>query len=126
MIVDRTRKRAEAVASDLRFGAPLCPMTTVVDGDYENLANSELEGSIRYANITIIEGNDASPSAFVARITEMVLRDERAVVPIGSFNKNFGVTPSLPSVVGRGGMIWSFEPEMSGKEHRRSRRAPPI
>jgi L-lactate dehydrogenase len=44
------------------------------------------------------------------------LRDEQAVVPIGSFNKNFGVTPSLPSVVGRGGMIWSFEPEMSGED----------
>jgi L-lactate dehydrogenase len=43
-------------------------------------------------------------------------RDERAVVPIGSFNKNFGVTLSLPSVVGRGGVIRSFEPEMSGEE----------
>ena len=42
VIVDRTRKRAEAVATDLRYGAPLCPKTTVVDGDYEDLANSEL------------------------------------------------------------------------------------
>jgi L-lactate dehydrogenase len=39
-------------------------------------------------------------------------RDERAVVPIGSFNKNFGVTLSLPSVVGRGGI----KSEMSGEE----------
>ena len=31
VIVDRTRKRAEAVATDLRYGAPLCPKTTVVD-----------------------------------------------------------------------------------------------
>jgi malate/lactate dehydrogenase len=60
VIVDRTRKRAEAVASDLRYGAPLCPMTTLVDGDYEDFANSELEDSVRYANITIIEGNEAS------------------------------------------------------------------
>jgi L-lactate dehydrogenase len=263
VIVDRTRKRAEAVATDLRYGAPLCPETTVVDGDYEDLANSELvmitaginekaggaidrsdpkgrlrlfdtnaeiyrdivprivraapravilvvtdppdpladtartsaghdrvlstgtfldslrfrvhlaehfdvnanqveaqvigehgvsqvflwsaariagvpigklieergesldgvrkkiENSVRYANITIIEGNDASQFGIgivAARITEMVLRDERAVVPIGSFNKNFGVTLSLPSVVGRGGVIRSFEPEMSGEE----------
>src|SRR3979411_571513 len=42
VIVDRTRKRAQAVATDLRYGAPLCPKTTVVDGDYEDLANSEL------------------------------------------------------------------------------------
>ena len=43
-------------------------------------------------------------------------RDERAVVPIGSFNENFGVTLLVPSVVGRGGVIRSFEPEMSGEE----------
>jgi L-lactate dehydrogenase len=42
LLVDRKRKRAEAVATDLRYGAPLGPKTTVVDGDYENLANSEL------------------------------------------------------------------------------------
>jgi L-lactate dehydrogenase len=39
VIVDRTRKRAGAAATDLRYGAPLCP---VVDGDYEDLTNSEL------------------------------------------------------------------------------------
>src|ERR1700732_5189636 len=42
VIVDRTRKRAEAVAADLCSGAPLCPKTTVIDGDYEDLVNSEL------------------------------------------------------------------------------------
>src|ERR1700737_1665382 len=263
VIVDRTRKRAKAVATDLRYGSPLCPKTTVVDGDYDDLSEAELvmitaginektggatdrsdpqgrlrlldknaeiyrdivpkivgaapravilvvtdppdpladiarssaghdrvlstgtlldslrfrvhlaehfdvdanqmeaqgigehgvsqvflwssariagvpigklieargetldgvrkkiEDSVRYANITIIEGNDASQFGIgivAARITEMVLRDERAVVPIGSFNKNFGVTLSLPSVVGRGGVIRSFEPEMSDEE----------
>ena len=265
VIVDRTRKRAKAVATDLRYGAPLCPKTTVVDGDYDDLADSDLvmitaginekaggatdrsdpkgrlrlldinaeiyrdivprivraapravmlvvtdppdpladiartsaghdrvlstgtyldslrfrvhlaahfevdanqveahvigehgvsqvflwsaariagvpigkliearsetldvvrkqiEDSVRYANITIIEGNDASQFGIgivAARIAEMVLRDERAVVPIGSHNKDFGVTLSLPSVVGRAGVIRSFEPEMSGEERR--------
>jgi L-lactate dehydrogenase len=37
-------------------------------------------------------------------------------VPTSSFNNNVGVTLSLPSVVGRGGVIRSFEPEMSGEE----------
>ena len=46
----------------------------------------------------------------------MVLRDERTVVPIGSSNRNIGVTLSLPSVVGHGGVIRSIEPEMSGEE----------
>src|SRR5437899_4894259 len=42
VIVDRTRKRAKAVATDLRYGSPLCPKTTVVDGDYDALADAEL------------------------------------------------------------------------------------
>jgi hypothetical protein len=50
------------------------------------------------------------------RIAEMVLNDERAVVPIGSFQRNFGVTKSLPSVVGRGGAVEVLQPEMSDEE----------
>src|SRR5437899_3882582 len=42
VIVDRTRKRAKAVATDLRYGSPLCPKATVVDGDYDALADAEL------------------------------------------------------------------------------------
>jgi L-lactate dehydrogenase len=263
VLVDRTRKRAKAVATDLRYGTPLCPKTTVVDGDYDELADAELvmitaginektggatdrsdpkgrlrlletnaeiyrdivpkivraaphavilvvtdppdpladvartsaghdrvlstgtfldslrfrvhlaqhfevdanhveaqvigehgvsevflwssariagvpvgkliaergealesvrkqiEADVRYANITIIEGNEASQFGIgivSARIAEMVLRDERAVVPIGSYNERLGVTLSLPSIVGHGGVIKTFEPEMSREE----------
>jgi L-lactate dehydrogenase len=42
VMVDRTRKRAKAVATDLRYGSPLCPKTEVVDGDYDNLADAAL------------------------------------------------------------------------------------
>src|SRR5260370_19686472 len=42
VIVDRRGKRAKAVATDLREGSPLCPKTSVVDGDYEDLAEAEL------------------------------------------------------------------------------------
>ena len=265
VLVDRTRKRAKAVAADLRYGSPLCPKTTVVDGDYDDLADAalvmiaagineksggatdrndpqgrlrlldknaeiyreivphvvraapravilvitdppdplaniartsaghdrvlstgtfldslrfrvhlaehfdvdanqveaqvigehgtsqvflwstariagipigtliaergetldrvrkEIEKNVRYANITIIEGNDASQFGIgivAARIAEMILRDERAVIPIGSYNDRFGVTLSLPSIVGRNGVVRSFEPEMSPGEQR--------
>jgi hypothetical protein len=40
VIVGRTCKRAKAVATDLRYGAPLCLKTTVVDGDYDHLAEA--------------------------------------------------------------------------------------
>jgi L-lactate dehydrogenase len=263
VIVDRTRKRAKAVATDLRYGSPLCPKTEVVDGDYDDLGDAALvmitaginekaggatdrndpegrlrllntnaeiyrdvvprivaasphavilvvtdppdpladiarnsaghdrilstgtfldslrfrvhlaqhfevdanqveaqvvgehgvsqvflwssariagvpigalinergeglekvreqvESSVRYANITIIEGNDASQFGIgivSARIAEIVLRDERAVLPIGSYNDRFGVTLSLPSIVGRSGVVRILEPEMSPEE----------
>jgi L-lactate dehydrogenase len=231
VIVDRTRKRAKAVAPDLRCGSPLCPKNTVVDGDCDALADAELvmitaginekaggatersdpqgrlrlldknaeiyrdivpqivraaprsvslrfrvhlaehfnvdanqveaqvvgehgvsqvflwssariggvpistlveqrgetldsvrkqiEQSVRYANITIIEGNDASQFGIgivSARIVKMILRDERAVIPIGSYNEKFGVMLSLPSIVGREGIVRTFEPEMSREE----------
>jgi L-lactate dehydrogenase len=79
----------------------------------------KLEREVRYANITIIEGHDASQYGIgivSARIAEMVLNDERAVVPIGSYQKQFGVTLSLPSVVGRGGVSEVLEPQMSDEE----------
>jgi L-lactate dehydrogenase len=270
VIVDRTRRRAKAVATDLRYGSPLCPKTEVVDGDYEDLADAalvmitaginekaggatdrndpqgrlrllntnaeiyreivprivgvapqavilvvtdppdpladiarvsaghgrilstgtfldslrfrvqlaqhfevdanqveaqvvgehgvsqvflwssariagvpigalikergevletvreQIESSVRYANITIIEGNDASQFGIgivSARIAEIVLRDERAVLPIGSYNDRFGVTLSLPSIVGRNGVVRILEPEMSPEEERALKRS---
>jgi L-lactate dehydrogenase len=79
----------------------------------------ELEREVRYANITIIEGIGASQYGIgmvSARLTEMILRDEGAVIPIGCYNPTFGVTLSLPSVVGREGVRRVLEPEMSDAE----------
>jgi L-lactate dehydrogenase len=80
---------------------------------------ASIEQHVRYANITIIEGIDASQYGIgivSARIAEIIARDERAVIPIGSFNRRFGVTLSLPSVVGRHGVIEVLEPDMSHEE----------
>src|SRR6266403_1476723 len=88
-------------------------------GETLDAVRKQVEDNVRYANIAIIEGNDASQFGIgivAARIVEMVLRDERAVVPIGSYHDKFGVTLSLPSIVGRSGVVGSFEPEMSREE----------
>jgi len=80
---------------------------------------TQLENDVRYANITIIEGHDASQYGIgivSARIAEMVLRDERAAIPIGSYQGEFGVTLSLPSVVGRAGVISVLPPDLSDEE----------
>jgi L-lactate dehydrogenase len=80
-----------------------------------------VERDVRYANITIIEGNEASQLGIgivSARIAEAVLRDERVVLPIGAYNAGYGVTLSLPSVVGREGVSRILEPAMSDEERR--------
>src|SRR5258708_2740894 len=79
----------------------------------------QVEREVRYANITIIEGIGASQLGIgvaAARIADAILRDERAVIPIGSFQSKYGVTLSLPSVLGRNGVSRIFEPEMSQEE----------
>jgi L-lactate dehydrogenase len=79
-----------------------------------------LENAVRYANITIIEGHSASQYGIgiaSSRICEMVLADEHAVIPIGSYQENFGVTLSLPSVVGRDGIVKIAKPELSVEEN---------
>jgi L-lactate dehydrogenase len=58
-----------------------------------------------------------------ARLAEMVLRDERAVIPIGSYNPTYGVTLSLPSVVGREGVTRILEPDLSVEERRALQRS---
>jgi L-lactate dehydrogenase len=97
------------------------PINKLIEERGETLdkVREQIEKSVRYANITIIEGNDASQFGIgivSARIAEMVLRDERAVIPIGSYQEKFGVTLSLPSIVGRDGVVQTFEPEMSREE----------
>ena len=105
--------------SSARIGG--VPVRQLLAGRGENFADvrTSLEQEVRYANITIIEGNNASQYGIgivSARIAEMVLRDERAVVPIGSYHKEFGVTLSLPSVVGRAGVVDTLSPEMTAEE----------
>jgi L-lactate dehydrogenase len=78
-----------------------------------------VERDVRYANIAIIEGNEASQFGIgivSARIAEAVLRDEQAVFPIGAYNAAYGVTLSLPSIVGRRGVSRILEPAMSTEE----------
>lgn len=80
---------------------------------------STVEREVRYANITIIEGNQASQFGIgmvSARIAEIVLRDERAVIPIGSYNPQYGVTLSVPSVLGQTGVMQILGPAMSDDE----------
>ena len=85
-----------------------------------------VERDVRYANITIIEGNNASQYGIgivCARLTEAVLRDERAIFPVASYQPSYGVTLALPSVIGRGGVIRVLTPSMSADERAQLQRS---
>ncbi len=101
-------------------GVPL-KQIALARGVWLEKLQEEIERDVRYANIAIIEGNEASQYGIgmvSARIAEVVLRDERAVVPVGSYSKRFGVTLSLPSVLGRGGVRETFQPELAPEEEK--------
>src|SRR5712671_3456512 len=77
-----------------------------------------IEQEVRYANITIIEGIGASQYGIgmvAARLAEVVLHDER--------NPTYGVTLSLPSVVGREGVVRILEPDLSEEERQALQRS---
>lgn len=105
--------------SSARIGG--VPVAALLNKRGETLKDvrERIEKDVRYANITIIEGHGASQYGIgmvSARIAEMVLRDERAVIPIGSLQKEFGVTLSLPSVVGASGVLAVLQPELDDEE----------
>src|SRR6266478_4015663 len=87
---------------------------------HDDSFRAAIENEVRYANITIIEGIGASQYGIgmvCARIAEIVLRDERTVVPIGVYNSRFGVTLSLTGVVGRDGCLQILDAPLSNDEH---------
>jgi L-lactate dehydrogenase len=97
------------------------PVTRLLQERKEEISDlrKKIENEVRYANITIIEGHDASQYGIgivSARIAEMILHDERSAIPIGSYQRDFDVTLSLPSIVGRSGVTGVLQPELSSEE----------
>ncbi|HET9653210.1 MAG TPA: hypothetical protein VFP36_13505 [Usitatibacter sp.] len=87
-------------------GAPVIPALLPKTMGAEAF-RERIEEEVKFANINIIEGTGASRLGIgvaVARLVEIILRDEKAVIPVGSWQERFGVTMSLPSVVGRNGV----------------------
>ena len=88
-------------------------------GESFDKVRETVERNVRYANITIIEGNNASQYGIgivCARLAEAVLRDERIVFPVAAYQAAYGVTLALPSVFGREGVVRVLEPPMSADE----------
>ncbi len=95
----------------------LVPRDTAAD-DFRG----DVEEAVRYANIAIIEGTGASQlgiGVVAARIVEIIARDERAVVPIGAYSNEYGVTLTLPARLGRDGVSAIIMPTLSSEEDHR-------
>lgn len=80
---------------------------------------ARVEPRVRQANLDIIEGLGASQfgiGAVVARLAEAILHDEQMVAPVGSWQPAAGLTYSLPSIVGRGGVSAVLDPDLDDDE----------
>jgi L-lactate dehydrogenase len=78
-----------------------------------------VDSAVRLANINIIEGIGASQYGIgiaIARLIEAVLRDEKLVVPVGSYHEEHQVTFSLPSVIGAAGVERVLSPRLDIEE----------
>lgn len=101
-------------------GVPALELAAERGWDLERFRD-EVATSVRDANIDIIEGTGASQHGIgivTARLVEAMLRDEGLVAPMGALQPRFGVTLSLPSVIGRGGVSEILDPELSAEEER--------
>ena len=97
------------------------PLMRLLTDRKEKLADlrAKIENEVRYANITIIEGHDASQYGIgivSTRIAEMILRDEQSAIPIGCYQRDFDITLSLPSILGRSGVTRVLHPDLSAEE----------
>lgn len=82
---------------------------------------AEVEESVKYANIEIIEGTGASQHGIgivTARLVEAILRDEGLVAPVGAYQPGYDVTLSLPSVIGSTGVNEVLSPTLEEGESR--------
>src|SRR4051794_8603686 len=79
--------------SSVRVGGTPLAAATGPRGPHSSLngLRERIEREVRFANITIIEGNDASQFGIgvaCARITEAILRDERVVLPVAAHRES--------------------------------------
>jgi L-lactate dehydrogenase len=99
-------------------GVPWADLAAQRKMDPQDL-KQRIENQVRFANINIIDVLGASQYGIgivCARIIEAVLRDEKLVVPIGSFHSEHGVTFSLPSVLGAKGVEGVLAPKLDPQE----------
>ena len=109
LVWSSARAGAESVAS---FGAQMgAPVTEDV--------RARIDTGVRRAAYSIIEGKGATwfgIGAGLARIVQAISADQRAVLSVSMPTARFGVSLSLPRVIGAAGVRADLRPELSAEE----------
>src|SRR5438876_11735490 len=71
VVVNRDRKRAKAVATDLQYGASLSPVVEIRDGDYSDLTGAALVMITAGANEQAGGATDRNDAAGRLRLLDM-------------------------------------------------------
>jgi L-lactate dehydrogenase len=82
---------------------------------------AEVEQTVKNAAYTIINKKGATHYGIgmcMARITEAVLGDEDAILPVSNFNEHAGVFVGMPAKIGRSGVKGRVSIELSAKEQK--------
>ena len=98
-----------------------CNLATRLSVEFDRCGGGDLR--TRFGGVVLIEDSPLVRRSQIHVAGEIVLRDEKAVIPIGSYQPLYGVTLSLPSALGHSGVIQTFEPEMSQDERLALRRS---
>jgi L-lactate dehydrogenase len=111
-------------------GVPLEAFAAQVGRPVTSEVRARIDDGVRRAAYAIIEGKGATYhgiGAGLARLCRAILRDERAVFTASALGAEVEgvpeVTLSLPRVVGRGGVVATLSPSLSGEEHAALRRS---
>jgi len=84
VVLNRGRKRASAVATDLRYGAALSPVVDIHDGDYPDLAGASLVMIAAGVNEKAGRATDRKDAAGRLRLLDMNVGIYRDILPSSS------------------------------------------
>ena len=129
VVLNRTRKRAKAVATDMQYGASLSPVVNIHDGDYSDLAGAALimitsgvnektggatdrtdpSGRLRLLDANVAVYNEILPQVFRAAPEAVILVLTDPPDPLADLVRQFGFKRVLSSGFGQDLRKHSFD-----------------
>lgn len=100
-------------------GLPVADFMAARGQPWDAAVRAEIETGTRDAARSIIDGKRATYygiGAALARITERILGDRRAILTVCAPTPDFGVTLSLPRIVARTGVVETVMPRLTPAE----------